>query len=267
MPNRILKEAICTSAKIARLEYHHEVLFYRLIVVADDFGRMDARPAIVRARCFPLREEITSKQIGDWLMQLAEFDLIQFYADEHGQYLYIKQWDNHQRLRNTKAKYPPPPEPTPHPSDEDKQGLPQPAASCRGSPQAAARAGAETEFEVESETEPEKGGCPTRRLHPRDPPDAKGLKTPIPANFGVSEEVQAWAQQHGYDRLDEHLEAFRRKCKAKGYEYVDWDSALMMAIAQNWAQLEPKGPSLCDLLDQEEARRMAEMANEGNDHG
>ena len=38
MPSRILKESICTSESLAYLSAEAEVLFYRLIVKADDFG-------------------------------------------------------------------------------------------------------------------------------------------------------------------------------------------------------------------------------------
>ena len=47
MPNRIIKETICTSDTIERLTPFEETFFYRLIVNCDDYGRMDARPAIL----------------------------------------------------------------------------------------------------------------------------------------------------------------------------------------------------------------------------
>ena len=42
MPNRIIKESICTSCEIDSLTPEQEVFFYRLIVNCDDYGRMDA---------------------------------------------------------------------------------------------------------------------------------------------------------------------------------------------------------------------------------
>ena len=62
MPNRILKESICTSDTIDQLSWFEEVFFYRLIVNCDDYGRMDARPAILKARLFPLKS-VTEKQV------------------------------------------------------------------------------------------------------------------------------------------------------------------------------------------------------------
>ena len=63
------------------------------------------------------------------------------------------------------------------------------------------------------------------------------IKRPIPANFEASEKVRSWAAHRFYDRLDEHLDNFIRKCQANGYTYADWDSALMTAIADDWAGL------------------------------
>jgi hypothetical protein len=63
------------------------------------------------------------------------------------------------------------------------------------------------------------------------------VKTSIPEDFAVSDRVKAWAADKGYDRLDQHLEAFRSKAKAKGYVYADWDEGFMGAIREDWAGL------------------------------
>ena len=62
----------------------------------------------------------------------------------------------------------------------------------------------------------------------------------MPADFGLSERVLRWAREHGFGRLPEHLEAFKRKVAAKGYVYADWDAALMEAIREDWAKLRGK---------------------------
>lgn len=63
MPNRILKESICTSSTIEGLSWFEEVCFYRLIVQCDDYGRLDARPSLLKSRLFPLREDIDSDTV------------------------------------------------------------------------------------------------------------------------------------------------------------------------------------------------------------
>jgi len=78
MPNRILKESICTSDTVERLGWFEEVFFYRLIVSCDDFGRMDGRTAILRARMFPLKQ-IGEKEVEAGLSALEKAGLVQRY--------------------------------------------------------------------------------------------------------------------------------------------------------------------------------------------
>ena len=49
MPNRILKESVCTSDSIDSLSWFEECLFYRLIVNCDDYGRFDGRVAVIKS--------------------------------------------------------------------------------------------------------------------------------------------------------------------------------------------------------------------------
>ena len=69
------------------------------------------------------------------------------------------------------------------------------------------------------------------------PPKKRPGKTAIPEDFSISDRVREWARERGFDRLDEHLDAFRRKAIAKGYTYASWDDAFMEAIREDWAKL------------------------------
>jgi hypothetical protein len=103
MPNRLLREGICTSDPINELTPEAEVMFYRLLVVADDYGYMDARPAILKAQCFPLKDVATPTKIEQWLNALARVGLIVRYESEGKPYLAIGKWEQRQRSRR---KYP-----------------------------------------------------------------------------------------------------------------------------------------------------------------
>jgi uncharacterized protein YdaU (DUF1376 family) len=65
-------------------------------------------------------------------------------------------------------------------------------------------------------------------------------KTSISDDFSVSQRVKDWAKQKGFDKLDEHLDAFTRKAKMNGYQYLDWDLAFMEAIREDWAKIRGK---------------------------
>lgn len=108
MPTRLIKESVCTSDTINGLTWFQEVFFYRLITVCDDFGRMDARPPILKGRLFPLKEDLRSGEIGKALDALQAAGLIQKYMADGKPYLQITTWEHHQNVRAQKPKYPEP---------------------------------------------------------------------------------------------------------------------------------------------------------------
>lgn len=107
MPNRILKESICTSDNLDALSAFQETFFYRLLVNCDDFGRMDARPKILAAKLFPLKD-VRTNQMEDALQALSSAELVILYEVDGKPFLQMKTWDRHQQVRATKSKYPSP---------------------------------------------------------------------------------------------------------------------------------------------------------------
>lgn len=104
MPNRLLKEGIVDSSAIDNLTSDEEVFFYRLLVVADDYGRMDARPAILKSRCYPLKNfPKYAEKIDGMLRSLVRQSLVICYQVDGKPYLQISKWE--QRVRS-KEKYP-----------------------------------------------------------------------------------------------------------------------------------------------------------------
>ena len=109
MPNRILKESITTSATIDQLSDAEEALFYRLLVVVDDYGRFDATPEIVLGRCLARKiGKVSPKDVAKRLDRLDEVGLIRRYWVEGVQYLYVTTWDIHQQVRAKRSRYPEP---------------------------------------------------------------------------------------------------------------------------------------------------------------
>lgn len=108
MPNRILKESICTSYKIDELSWFEEVLFYRLIVSCDDFGRFDGRTAVIKSRLFPLKNDLTLGTVKSAIRKLVSAGLVITYESMGKPYLYLPTWNAHQTPRAKKSKYPSP---------------------------------------------------------------------------------------------------------------------------------------------------------------
>lgn len=107
MPNRILKESICTNEQIDKLSPFDEIVFYRLIVNADDYGIFDGRPSILRSRLFPLRD-IRNFQIEDAIHNLASVELVSTYEVDGKPFVRLLGWERNQQIRARKSKYPGP---------------------------------------------------------------------------------------------------------------------------------------------------------------
>lgn len=109
MPNRILKESICSSESIDSLTEFQEVFFYRLLVNCDDFGRFDARVKMLSSRLFPLRP-IAPALIQNAIDALVREGMITLYSVSGKPYLQVNAWREHQQPRANKSKYPAPEE-------------------------------------------------------------------------------------------------------------------------------------------------------------
>lgn len=143
---RILKKSICQSEDIDQLSWFEEVLFYRLIVNCDDFGIFDGRTKIIKSSLFPLKENITLKQIESAIMRLATVGLVRAYEVQGRPFLQLPTWSLHQRVRNSRHIYPTPEE------TGDSDNLPQFAASGGELPP-------KSESESKSESELESYEC------------------------------------------------------------------------------------------------------------
>lgn len=153
MPNRIIKESLLISDKIAALSDFEFRLWIGLIVSVDDAGRGDARPAILKGRVFPLRERISLKDIERAIHGLAAKGCVSLYEVDGKPYFWFPTWARHQRIRNgIIPKYPAPPE------NLDFAGSPQVAATRRDFPpesesESKSKSKSKSESKSESETE------------------------------------------------------------------------------------------------------------------
>jgi uncharacterized phage protein (TIGR02220 family) len=109
VPNRILREGILTSERIAKLAWPAEVFYRRLMSVVDDFGRYHAHPTLLRAACYPLQlEKVSDSDIGKWILATEEAGLVRVYPAEDGK-RYLELMDFRQQMRAKASKYPQPP--------------------------------------------------------------------------------------------------------------------------------------------------------------
>jgi hypothetical protein len=155
MPIRMVRDWT-DSEPVNTLDPPAEVLFLRLIMKADDYGRFTANAKLIRSLCFPLKDGIRESDIARQLVACEKAGLIATYTAQGKPLLEIVKFG--QRLRNSKAKYDPPPS----------------AASCGELPEVPATSGlngieTESESDVESEAEHEgESASPLVRVDPND---------------------------------------------------------------------------------------------------
>jgi hypothetical protein len=106
MPNRILREGILTSERLEALNWAEEVFYRRLMSVVDDFGRYYARPALLRAACYPLLlTKVSDSDIEKWLTACVNAALVRVYPAPDGK-RYLEMIDFRQQVRAVSSKYP-----------------------------------------------------------------------------------------------------------------------------------------------------------------
>ena len=210
MPSRILREGILTSERVDSLaSWASEVFYRRLMSVIDDFGRYYANPSLLRAACYPLRlDKVSNADVEKWLADCARAALVSTYEVDGKRYLQMLDFRQQERAKHSK--------------------FPAPPSGCAADAQQKLRISEASAPVVEDESGDEGESTRARK---------KGVKTPIPADFGISDRVRAWAKSKGYGDLDKHLEAFRLKVDAHDYRYANWDSAFMGAIEDDWAEI------------------------------
>lgn len=134
MPNRILKESICTNDQIDELKLFEEVFFYRLIVNADDYGRYDGRVSVLKARLFPLRgEKVKDDDVEKALEALVRTGLLERYKVKGRPYVRLTGWERNQQIRAKKSKHPAPEDADPNEipaSDSNGYHLPSSDSGC-----------------------------------------------------------------------------------------------------------------------------------------
>lgn len=218
MPNRVIRDGILTSERIDQLNWAEEVFYRRLMSVVDDYGRYYAKPELLISACYPLRiRKVSESDVAKFLTACVSAGLVSTYQANDGK-RYVEIVDFGQRIQS-KSKFPDPPEGSRKSTVENGE-----------SPESTEKNGLVVGEDV-VEGEGEKGAR-TRRKKPET--------FPIPEDFGISDRVKNWATEKGHQNLDEHLESFKRKAKAKGYCYADWDAAFMEAIRENWAKIDSR---------------------------
>ena len=108
MPSRILRDSALESNQLNNLSDFAERVYYRLHMVADDWGDFNADPELLVARLFPFQSKtLDPALILGALLELQGQDLAFFYHEAQGLYGHLIPWSSEQRLREkSQHRYP-----------------------------------------------------------------------------------------------------------------------------------------------------------------
>ena len=104
----MLKESILSSEKFNSLTWFEQSTYIRLILLADDYGRLDGRDVILKSYCYPLDDKVTRSAISKAISHMVNVGLLQKYEVNNKPYIYFPNFGKYQRLRSKTSKYPAP---------------------------------------------------------------------------------------------------------------------------------------------------------------
>ena len=93
---RAIYGSAATSLSLARCCPEAQLLFDRLVALADDQGRLQGDPLLVKAQCMPLIDKATIKAVDRWLGELADNGMIHRYEAAGQQLVQVVKWWEHQ---------------------------------------------------------------------------------------------------------------------------------------------------------------------------
>ncbi len=220
---RTIKPEFFLDDELAELSPLHRLLFIGLWTLADCEGRLEDRPKRIRAQILPFDDGDTDAM----LQALHEHGFIHRYTVDGLRCIEVSSFKKHQRLSGKEA---------------EAQSLipPREKSGSNGEATGKQRGSNGEAANVQEGKGRERKGKEGSTAPPASRPTRK---TPLPPDFAITPDLQAWADQHGYSQLEQHLAAFRDKATARGYQYADWSAAFRNAVRDDWANLNKPTPT------------------------
>jgi hypothetical protein len=232
---RCIKPEFWVSEQVAECSIGARLTFIGLWNFCDDGGVHPAKPKTLKAELFPM-DTVSPSDLAKWVDELIGAGLVTKFDSDGVSYWHVTGWSRHQKIDRPSAKHPLPPandsantrraiEVVPA---NDARTLDDDSANARRAPPPGRdRSGEE--------------GSGEESASPKSRRRTRALVTTLAQDFGISDRVKAWAHEHGFSRLEEHLEHFKLQAAAKGYSYADWDAGFMKSIREDWASLRRSG--------------------------
>lgn len=107
---RMIDPNFWVDEKLSRVSREARITFMGCISQADDEGRLQGHPALLKSLLFPYDTDIDHEDVSNWLQELADQKLIVMYEVDSQSYVFLPNFSKHQTInKKTESKLPPPP--------------------------------------------------------------------------------------------------------------------------------------------------------------
>lgn len=251
MPARTVRSEIVASVSLSRVSMLADLTFRNLILVVDDYGRIDGRLPILKGLLYPTRPEVTERKIEGWLAELAagpNAPILRYEVDGRP-YIQLTGWEKHRGRANraNRSKWPAPdsgslPE-IPGESGRSARGSRVEGRESRDEGRVPIGDLREARGDAAPPSEPSRDFSvgPSERASSRPGP---AKLTPVPDQLSAEDRrrVHEWAARQSpplnASQLNYAWGVYHAKARAKGYVYADHAEGFMNALGatgEAWA--------------------------------
>lgn len=97
---RMIKPEFCTSKTLNNISLESNLLFIMIWMHSDDYGTILNSVRRIFGECFPLRNDVTEKQVSKWLNELVDNKLLIPVSHNGNELLVCRSWEEHQKVPN-----------------------------------------------------------------------------------------------------------------------------------------------------------------------
>jgi len=239
---RTIKPEFWTSEQVMECSPLARLAFIGMWNFCDDNGVHPASCKTLKAEVFP-GDDLTAADVQTLVNELLQQRLLVEFQAESRRWWFVTGWHHQLINRPSRSRYPLPPRAAPLPkaagpdADQDQPEITSTPGALTESSMSPHGVLTERSLPEGKGKEGKGRGKEGSRATPASARSARAPRTPLPADLAITPELQAWANEHGYGDLAAHLDHFRDKATANGYQYADWMAAFRNAVRDDWAGL------------------------------
>ena len=221
---RTVKPEFFESESLAKVSRESRLAFIGLFALADDHGRLRYLPKRIAGDLFPLDDDVTPEHVERWITELEEVDCVRTYEVEGKTYLYLPEWETHQKIDHPSQSRIP--EPLAKVSRKSREGFAPGSRKLEVGSRKLDIGSLEHEPEAEA---PKPEPVPDNATKVATKRTRRKPLTEFPEDFTLTDDMRSWptamaAVEAGVS-LEAEFEKFKNYHIAKGNTFADWRAA------------------------------------------